>query len=119
MRAGLTPVTALVFFSTAARAQIVAPDFISFSFFYIGASLFDRFASVAQNNTLRARWLHFNRSLRRRCSFPGNFDREELLHNVFLDSMDHVFKHFKSLFLVFLKRVFLPVAAQPDTFLEM
>jgi hypothetical protein len=46
-----------------------------------------------------------------RNSFSGQLDRKQLLDDVFLLSMNHLLEHVKTFFLVFLKRVLLPITA--------
>src|SRR5919108_6516575 len=102
----LFPVTPLVFLTATAWTGIVPTDLFALPFRRSGTARLDILLAMAQNHSLWPGLPHFQ--------FLGNslsrqLDGKELLHHIFLDTMNHLPEHLEPLFLIFLQRVLLPV----------
>src|SRR5262245_60681430 len=111
----------LVLLSRSARAWIVPSDLLAGSRARLsaGGGTSRRGPCLAVSSFLPSR-CHGDRGSRLPHGFlPARSHLEELLHDHFLQVIDHLLEHLEGFLLVFDQRVSLPVSAKADAFLEV
>ena len=112
----LFPAAPFIFLAAAARTGIIPTNLVSVPFYRTCASRFNVFSTVAEDHLLRPRLLHgyfLSHGL------ASNFHRKQFLDHVLLNALDHLLKHLKTFFLIFLQRVFLAITAQTDALFQV
>src|SRR5580698_3563151 len=108
-------VTALVFSARSARARIVAANLVGLALDR-RRTLLDRLVAVAHHDFFWPLLLLLDL-----CDvfFASHLHRKYFLDDVLLHRAHHRLKHLESFFLIFDQGILLPVATQPDAFLQM